>query len=149
MRDSARRALGAVTWAAMVSLAWAASSCLLSDPANVVDMDGDGFTVALDCDDSDPEVGPRLEDRDQDGFGGNTGLDHCNAPEAPGGDRGFTSQPGDCDDDRPDANPDATEICNELDDDCDGRPDEEAGCVGPPEGTPPPTPPPGGGGSVI
>lgn len=44
---------------------------------------------------------------------------------------GFTEMEGDCDDQDPDVYPGATEICNNLDDDCDGLWDEEdaAGCT--------------------
>src|SRR5690606_12617395 len=37
---------------------------------------------------------------------------------------GYAAEPGDCDDDNPDVHPGAIEICNYIDDNCDGRIDE-------------------------
>ncbi len=39
---------------------------------------------------------------------------------------GFASEKGDCNDSDPDVNPGATEVCNNLDDNCDGEVDERA-----------------------
>ena len=39
---------------------------------------------------------------------------------------GYTTDEGDCEDNDPDINPGATELCNEVDDNCDGTIDE--GC---------------------
>ncbi len=52
---------------------------------------------------------------------------------------GFTENQGDHDDTNPDVYPGADELCDEIDNDCDGEVDE--GC-----GEPPPPPPPDGGG---
>ena len=62
-----------------------------------------------------------LPDADGDGFGDDEGGERfCEAPD------GFVpeSAGGDCDDDRADVHPDATELCNEVDDNCDGEVDE-------------------------
>lgn len=62
-------------------------------------------------------------DADGDGFGvGSLALSACEAPP------GFVATSGDCDDISPAVHPGATEACNGVDDDCDGRVD--------PEGTP-------------
>lgn len=45
-------------------------------------------------------------------------------PEADGDGDGFTDLEGDCNDVDPEVNPGATEICNLVDDDCDGEQDE-------------------------
>jgi len=39
---------------------------------------------------------------------------------------GFTPEDGDCNDHDADVNPDATEVCNDVDDDCDGAIDRDA-----------------------
>ncbi|MEC7985360.1 MAG: putative metal-binding motif-containing protein, partial [Myxococcota bacterium] len=58
------------------------------------------------------------EDLDEDGYGSHVFELACNPSS------GYISQDGDCDDDNVSANPGATEICNEIDDDCDGSVDE-------------------------
>ncbi len=114
------------------------------------DVDGDGFTTEEgDCNDDDPDVNPDeaevcngvddncdgLEDEglptfqfapdaDGDSFGsGNEELwiQACSAPE------GYVqtgSGSSDCADSDPEINPDAEEVCNGLDDDCDSSQDE-------------------------
>lgn len=57
-------------------------------------------------------------DGDGDGFGSDTTITGCAGTE------GYATQGGDCNDDESTINPDATEICDELDNDCDGRTDE-------------------------
>ncbi len=76
-------------------------------------------------DDCDGEVDEELQElwyADSDGDGwGNDGvtLDSCD----PGA--GWVASPGDCDDSSASVNPDAEELCNDRDDDCDGAVDED------------------------
>ncbi|HMV66846.1 MAG TPA: putative metal-binding motif-containing protein [Myxococcota bacterium] len=71
-----------------------------------------------DCDGEEDEAGglPWFPDRDGDGFGdeGVAGFRACVPPE------GWVARAGDCDDDRADVNPSQVEICDGVDDDCDG-----------------------------
>ncbi|GDX83061.1 hypothetical protein LBMAG42_48720 [Deltaproteobacteria bacterium] len=108
------------------------------------DEDHDGFRYSEgDCDDNDAEVNPAaieqcdgrdndcdsnvdegvqytfFVDLDQDSFGDERGhVAQCTAPE------GFVSTPGDCDDNDAAIHPNAEEVCDEVDDDCDGEVDE-------------------------
>jgi hypothetical protein len=115
---------------------------MLAGCAGAVDADGDGFSVAEDCDDEDASVfpgaaercdgvdhdcngtagvglsyGPNVPeyfaDEDDDGFGG-TSLGQACEP-IPGG----TQDGSDCDDAQPAIRPDADEVCDGLDNDCD------------------------------
>jgi cysteine-rich repeat protein len=59
-------------------------------------------------------------DTDQDTFGGDLiGQSWCTAPDA------YLADGGDCDDTNPDVHPEAAELCNGLDDDCDSTADVE------------------------
>lgn len=79
---------------------------------NGVDDDCDGVTdgaAALDAVEG-------FEDRDADGFGGATRKDCPGAAS-------FVTTGGDCDDDQAQVRPGAEEVCNGVDDDCDGETD--------------------------
>ncbi len=103
---------------------------------------------AGDCDDSNPAINPNaaeicnhLDDNcnglmdenagpiwyadvDGDGYGNaSAGVQNCAQPS------GYVSNADDCDDSNPAINPNATEICNNLDDNCNGLMDENAGAI--------------------
>ncbi|MCA9492310.1 MAG: putative metal-binding motif-containing protein [Myxococcales bacterium] len=84
-----------------------------------------------DCDglvDEDTPYSPWYPDEDGDGWG--DGLALLLACQQPGPQ--YTRTAGDCDDTRPDVNPEAPEICNEgIDDDCDGFADDADAAVDP------------------
>ncbi len=93
----------------------------LVDP-NDVDDDGDGVTENEgDCDDSNDEIGPQIEEIPYDGT--DNDCDENTLDDDIDGD-GFGVDE-DCDDEDPGAYPGAEESWgNEIDDDCDGRVDE-------------------------
>jgi hypothetical protein len=93
---------------------------------------------STDCDDSDPTIHPGAVDvagdgidqdcsgsvtcfldADHDGFGTDTVVDDDGDGVCRPSD-GEATRAGDCADAHPDVNPDATEVCNGIDDDCDG-----------------------------
>ncbi len=109
-----------------------------AQPAGTSGVDGD-------CDDHDPAIHPAAteacngadddcdgdidegttstfyEDQDGDGFGAqDSTTELCELTD------GWVDDDTDCDDTDASIHPDATEICNELDDDCDGDVDEDA-----------------------
>ncbi|NIR40539.1 MAG: hypothetical protein GWN79_23060, partial [Actinobacteria bacterium] len=111
------------------------------------DLDGDGATCDVDCDDGDPDVHPGAEelcdgrdndcdgsvdegdasdavlwfaDLDRDGFGDPaSATPACQAPP------GWVDTAGDCDDLDDLVRPGGTDLCDGFDNDCDGTSDED------------------------
>ncbi len=77
-----------------------------------------------DCDgeiDEDPYLAPMyFPDHDGDGYGGTPAISGCSLPP------GYATSSGDCDDDNAAVNPGAEEVCNDVDDDCNGAIDDNA-----------------------
>ncbi|MCB9759685.1 MAG: hypothetical protein H6739_07570 [Alphaproteobacteria bacterium] len=83
---------------------------------NSVDDDCDGSTDEDDADDA----STWYADSDADGYGDpSNATASCNQPS------GYVSDDSDCDDGSSAVNPSATELCNSVDDDCDGTTDED------------------------
>ncbi len=114
---------------------------------DVVDEDGDGYTAAVDCDDTNAEVHPTADelcdgiDNDCDGeIDPDSSVDAVDwYPDADLDGHGDSASPnrscvvpddallvaGDCDDTNPAINEGATEECDGIDNDCDGLVDAE------------------------
>jgi hypothetical protein len=136
MHEHNLNAAKSALWAALLlSVGCASSGVKAVDSAAPVDDCGDGDAstyagaeelcdgVDQDCDgwvDEGLLVKAWYLDGDGDGFAGTLGPEACGPPEP-----GASERVEDCDDGDPLRHPDAPEVCNEFDDDCDGRVDEE------------------------
>ena len=116
-------------------------------PSDEIDADGDGVISTEDCDDNNMDVFPGaielcdqldndcnglvddglsldlvFEDADADGFGNpDMFIETCDVPQ------GYVYESSDCNDADATINPAADEICDELDNNCDGQINEEIG----------------------
>ena len=134
-------------WMAVCLLAWACGGDDTPKDTTPVDVDEDGFSADEDCDDTDATVHPDADelcdgidndcdgeadgtwaldatlwyaDGDADGYGtARLELRACDAPS------GHVANADDCDDTDSSVHPLADEVCNDIDDDCDGTTDED------------------------
>lgn len=115
-----------------------------TDGTEPIDTDGDGFSVEEDCDDTNADINPGAEeicdgldnncdgtadegvqttfygDADGDGFAGDTlSIEACEAPA------GFYDEATDCNDLDAATNPEASEVCDGADNDCDELVDDD------------------------
>jgi len=84
----------------------------------------DGYVANdTDCNDSDDDINPTtvwFEDSDSDGYGNSSvSVIACEQPS------GYILEDNDCDDTTSIRSPGATEICDDIDNDCDGRTDDD------------------------
>ena len=120
-----------------------AIGCGEKEPVNPIyfDLDGDGYTEEIDCDEQSAEINPGAAevcdgvDNDCDGLvddeddsvtllswyvdADNDGFGSAEAGTGCEGESGWAELAGDCDDANPDLHPQATEICDGVDNDCD------------------------------
>lgn len=91
------------------------------------DNDFDGFFDYQDCDDNNAMLNPNTiwyKDQDGDGYSDGSTITQCEHPFGYYLSGGLVQTSGDCNDNNPAVNPTVAEVCNGLDDDCDGTPDQ-------------------------
>jgi len=89
--------------------------------AERIDLDQDGVNNSSDCAPKDPDITIPTwwKDDDGDGVGGGAGsVESCEPPD------GYVVETGDCDDADPSVHPGASEVCDGLDNDCNGEVDD-------------------------
>lgn len=95
------------------------------DGGDGYDRDQDGFYTDTDCDDTDASVFPGAEDAPYDGVDSDCDRDRRWEEDHDGDGYAATVVGGpDCDDENAAIFPNAREVCNRIDDNCDGRVDE-------------------------
>jgi hypothetical protein len=120
-------------------MSWTVTGCLISSPprdpeyvpftfGSLADMDCDGWETPEDCDDTNPDVNPGVEE----GYDCDGVDNDCDGVIDPGGNDDFdldgvSACQGDCNDYDPSIHPDAPEICDAQDNDCDGKCDNAEG----------------------
>ncbi|MBI2474959.1 FG-GAP repeat protein [Candidatus Uhrbacteria bacterium] len=85
-----------------------------------LDLDDDGVPNVEDCDPNDPNISKLTfyRDLDGDGYGSKESKLDCLKS------KGFVEKTGDCDDENDKVYPDAVEVCDLIDNDCDSKTDE-------------------------
>jgi len=94
----------------------------------ITDNDKDGYDTECekDCNDNDATKWQNLQgyvDKDKDGYGVGSLISVCSGTNLP---QGYSSVSGDCNDNDPAVYPNAPELCDKKDNNCDGKVDE--GC---------------------
>ena len=90
-----------------------------------LDGDGDGYSENVDCDDADNSVWQTsvgYVDSDRDGYGSGSSVSICSGYALPSG---YALNNKDCDDKLSSIHPEAEELCNGIDDNCDGDIEKE------------------------
>jgi hypothetical protein len=92
-----------------------------------LDNDNDGYPSDVDCDDNDPIERPNqtwYQDADNDGYSTGNSIIQCLRPTGYKTASELTATSGDCNDNSVAINPAATEVCDGVDNNCNGQIDE-------------------------